>query len=183
MANPDAKHYWNYDIFTYITSLSHDPGKAPEDTAAFKPREVALGDTVFYSRGFMVLEKIDSRKNLPGQDFAPTDSASVATIKVFAKTSSIYTLTPLLVNKGGTTMSFTDTATAESLVVRVNRLTPSGAELGVKESDAVLQYITLKAYKFPFINLVWLGTLIMVLGTIMSMARRIQLNRGSLRKI
>jgi cytochrome c-type biogenesis protein CcmF len=34
MANPDAKHYWGHDIFTYITSLP-DPNKA-KDTASFK---------------------------------------------------------------------------------------------------------------------------------------------------
>ncbi|MDB5197491.1 MAG: hypothetical protein JWP88_1862 [Flaviaesturariibacter sp.] len=183
MANPDAKHYWNYDIFTYITSLSSDPGKAPEDTSTFKTREAKIGDTVFYSKGFMVLEKIDSRSNIPGQNFAPTDSASVASIKVYAKTSSIYNLQPLLINKGGATIPFADTATAESLVVQLQKLTPGGAELGIKESEAVLQYVTLKAYKFPFINLVWLGTIVMVIGTLMSMRRRIVLNKSALQKI
>lgn len=183
MANPDAKHYWNYDIFTYITSLSNDPGKAPEDTAAFKPVNAAIGDTIFYSKGFMVLEKIDSRSNIPGRDFTPTDSASVASIKVYAKTSSIYNLQPLLINKLGVNIPFGDTATAESLVVQLQKITPDGAELGIKESDAVLQYVTLKAYKFPFINLVWLGTIVMVIGVLMSMWRRITLNRSQLQKI
>lgn len=183
MANPDAKHYWNYDVFTYITSLSADPGKAPEDTASFKMHTAKPGDTIFYSKGYMVLEKLDTKNNIPGKDFAPTDSASVATLKVFAKTSSIYTLQPLLINKGGVAMTYADTATAESLIVQLKKIIPGGAELGIKESDAVLQYVTLKAYKFPFINLVWLGTLIMVGGILMSMARRIQLNKTAMQKI
>ncbi|MBD0333324.1 MAG: cytochrome c biogenesis protein CcsA, partial [Chitinophagaceae bacterium] len=34
MANPDAKHYWNHDVFTYITSLP-DPDKN-KDTSSFR---------------------------------------------------------------------------------------------------------------------------------------------------
>jgi cytochrome c-type biogenesis protein CcmF len=37
-----------------------------------------------------------------------------------------------------------------------------------------MQYVTLKAYKFPFINLLWAGTLIMVLGFFISMFNRLQ---------
>ncbi|RYY40699.1 MAG: cytochrome c assembly protein [Chitinophagaceae bacterium] len=183
MANPDAKHYWNYDVFTYITSLSNDPGKPVEDTAQFKPRKLRVGDTAWYSKGFMVLEEVQSRDNIPQAGFAPTDSASVATVKVFAKTSSIYTMQPLLVSKGGTRIPYADTVTAEGLVVQLQRVEPGNYELGVKESDAVLRYITLKAYKFPFINLVWLGTLVMVTGFVMSLFRRVRMNARSEAKL
>jgi len=45
-ANPDAKHYLTYDVFTYITSL---PNKSStEDTASFREKIAAIGDTVFY---------------------------------------------------------------------------------------------------------------------------------------
>jgi cytochrome c-type biogenesis protein CcmF len=178
MANPDAKHYWNYDVFTYITSLSNDPGKPVEDTTSFKIHEVKVGDTVFYSKGFLVLQGVQSRGNIPQQGFAPTDTASVATVKIFAKTSSIYTIEPLLITKGGTAMPFSDTVTAEGLIVQLQSTAGDKATLGIKESDAVLRYITLKAYKFPFINLVWLGTVIMVIGFAMSSARRMKMNRA-----
>ncbi len=86
MANPDAKHYWNHDVFTYITSLP-DPQKS-KDTSTFKIESITAGDTLFYSKGFAVLEKIISRNNVPGAGLSPSDSASVATLKVFAKTGS-----------------------------------------------------------------------------------------------
>jgi cytochrome c-type biogenesis protein CcmF len=81
-------------------------------------------------------------------------------------------------------MPYPDTVTAENLVVQLQKVNgPKGVELGIKESDAIMQYVTLKAYKFPFINILWLGTLIMVVGLIMSMVRRIKLNRNGLQKI
>jgi cytochrome c-type biogenesis protein CcmF len=181
MANPDAKHYWNHDVFTYITSLP-DPQKS-KDTSTFKIESITAGDTLFYSKGFAVLEKINSRNNVPGAGLSPSDSASVATLKVFAKTGSIYTIEPLLINKAGVAMPYPDTLAAENLVIQLQKLSGNKAEFGIMESDAIMQYVTLKAYKFPFINMLWLGTIIMVTGIMMSMIRRIRLNRNGLQKI
>jgi cytochrome c-type biogenesis protein CcmF len=176
MANPDAKHYLTHDIFTYITSLP-DPSKANEDTTSFKTREVAIGDTVFYSKGFAVLEDVSSIKNIPGVEFGANDSASVATIKVISKTSSIFTIKPTVINLKGTVFAQPDTVLQESLVMQLQKVDGKKVTLGVKESDSIMQYVTLKAYKFPFINLLWLGTLLMVLGFMISMIWRIQGNR------
>lgn len=181
MANPDAKHYFGHDIFTYITSLP-DPNKT-KDTATFKTQTVNIGDTVFYSKGFVVVENVTSRDNIPGAGMAPTDSASIATLKVYAKTESIYTVDPLLINKGGNLMPYPDTVAAESLVLQLQKVQGNKVELGIKESDSVMQYLTLKAYKFPMINLLWLGTIIMVVGFAISTIRRVQLNRNKLQKI
>lgn len=176
MANPDAKHYLTYDIFTYITSLP-DPEKTKEDTTSFKTKELSVGDTLFYSKGFFVLEDITSAKDVPGIQFGPNDSASVATVKLFSKTSSIYTVKPTVINMKGEVFSQPDTVVQESLVLQLQKVEGKKAFMGVKESDAVMQYVTLKAYKFPFINLLWLGTILMVIGFLISMAWRIQTNR------
>ncbi len=175
MANPDAKHYWDHDIFAYITATDN-PEKG-EDTTSFKPYELSIGDTVFYSKGFAVLQNLESHKNIPGAGMTGQDSASVATLKVQAQTGSVYTIKPILINKGGVQFSQPDTITAESLIVQLQKISGAKAELGVKENDSILEYITLKALKFPFINLLWLGTIVMVIGFLMSMVRRAKLNR------
>lgn len=176
MANPDAKHYWTHDIFTYITSLP-DPSKTKEDTTAFKTQELSVGDTVFYSKGFAVLEDVSSIKNVPGVEFGPNDSASVATLKIISKTSSIYTVKPTVINLKGTVFSKPDSVLPESLVLQLQKVDGKKVALGMKESDAIMQYVTLKAYKFPLINVLWLGTALMVLGFLISMVWRIQTNR------
>jgi len=47
-------------------------------------------------------------------------------------------------------------------------------EIGVKESTAVLDFVTLKAYEFPYINVLWLGILVMVIGIVMSIVQRVR---------
>jgi cytochrome c-type biogenesis protein CcmF len=136
-----------------------------------------VGDTVFYSKGFAILEDLKSVKNIPDPNFGPNDSATVATVKVMAKTSSIYTTKPILINKGGELYAQPDTILQENLIFQLQKVNGNHAELGVKETDSLLQYVTLKAYKFPFIILVWMGTIIMVIGFLVSMRRRIITNR------
>lgn len=175
MANPDSKHYWNYDIFTYITSLP-DPDKL-KDTASFRTVDAKAGDTVFYSKGYAVVQDVASFKNIPNVPLGVNDSASVATLKIFAKTGSVYTGRPILVNKDGGSFPQPDTLTAENLVFQLQKVDGKKIQLGLKESEGIMQYVTLKAYKFPFINLVWIGTIIMVIGIFISLLHRRQQGR------
>jgi cytochrome c-type biogenesis protein CcmF len=76
------------------------------------------------------------------------------------------------VKDGGSSVK-TDTIMEQNLIFALER---KGQEikLGLKESNAVMRYITLKAYRFPWINLLWLGTIIMVIGFLLSMWNRIK---------
>lgn len=175
MANPDARHYLTHDIFVYITSLP-DPEKN-KDTSAFHPATLKLGDTAFYSKGFYVLKDVATQDHIPAGGLAPEDKVSIATIQVFSDNKTSNTAKPILINKGGALFPAQDTVTSENLIFQLNKVNENEVELGVKESNSILQFVTLKAYKFPFINLLWAGTIIMVIGLIISMVRRIQLNR------
>lgn len=177
MANPSSRHYWDHDVFTYITALPN-PDKN-KDTANFHNELLKEGDTAFYSKGYFVLEKITTKDSIPTGDFEPDDKATLATIKVHSKNNTSYTSLPLLVNRRGNLFDVPDTVHSESLIFRINKLVDQKVELGVKESSSVLEYITLKAYSFPFINILWLGVIIMVIGILIGMVRRIQLNNSS----
>jgi len=178
MANPASRHYWDHDVFTYITSLPNPEKK--EDTTAFKPNKLKAGDSLFYSNGFIVLQEVRSKDSLPVEIFGPNGHLYETPVKIFSKTGSIYSVTLKLAVAKGNMIALPDTVIAESLILQLQKVNPDKSiELGVKESNAVMQYVTLKAYKFPFINLLWLGVIITATGIIISMVRRIRLNRGS----
>jgi cytochrome c-type biogenesis protein CcmF len=178
MANPDAKRYPDHDIFTYITSLP-DPAKN-KDTASFQPKQVQKGDTVFYSEGYMVLNNVVVNPSNDKYHFKETDTALMADITVYSKSGQSYSARPLYYIKNSRVNYVIDTVVVPNLQIGFTKvLDDKKIELQVKESNALMQYITLKAYKFPFINLLWLGTLIMALGALVSMVRRIRSNKAS----
>ncbi|MET0635061.1 MAG: cytochrome c biogenesis protein CcsA [Chitinophagaceae bacterium] len=175
MANPDSKHYPDHDIFTYVSALPNR--EKITDTATFSTNRIKVGDSIFYSQGVLVLESLTSRTNLPIEGFKPGDEGTVARIKAFSFNNSSYMAQPLLINAGGQQLSVPDTIMSQSLIVKINSVDGQTADIGVKESDNILEFVTLKAYKFPWINLLWAGIVITAIGIFMSMARRIRLNR------
>ena len=177
--NPDAKHYWNKDIFTYLTFLG-DPTKIKaNDTSTFKNTEVKIGDTLFYSNGIMVLNKVVVNPQNERYNFAATDTAIALDISVIAKDGNRYTSQPLIKVVNGTVVKVPDTVMAQSLVIQFNQVKDQQKgllEMGVKETSGVLDFVTLKAYEFPFINVLWLGIMVMVVGFFMSIYQRLKTN-------
>ncbi len=174
MANPSSRHYWDHDVFTYITSLPN-PDKM-NDTAKFKSLWMKVGDTSMYSGGYFILEKISTRDHIPNSSFKPTDSATVASLKIHSIHNTTYESQPLLIKSSENLYINNDTVVAENLIFRINQVEGERVELGIKESNSIMKYVTLKAYKFPFINLLWLGILVTATGILMSMVRRIRAN-------
>lgn len=178
MANPDARHYWDHDVFTYITSIPN-PENA-KDTSSFKPFTRKPGDSLFYSKGFIVVQNVSQKDSVPEELFGADGSLYEVPLKIYSKTGSAYSVTSRLANAKGDWFAIPDTIPSESLVIQLQKINADKTvELGVKESDAVLKYVTLKAYRFPFIKLLWYGVWITAIGIIISMIRRIQLNRKS----
>jgi len=181
MSNPDARHYWDHDVFTYITSIAN-PDKT-KDTVSFKTNKLKIGDSLFYSSGFLILQNVTQKDNLPQDLFGKDGSLHEAAIKIYSKSGSIYSVTSKLAIAKGEVLALPDTIIAESMILQLQKVNPDKTiELGVKESNAVMQYVTIKAYKFPYINVLWIGIVVTAIGILMSMVRRIQLNRNSLTK-
>ncbi|MBI3718393.1 MAG: cytochrome c biogenesis protein CcsA [Sphingobacteriales bacterium] len=170
MANPDSKHYWNKDIFTYITSLP-DPEKN-KDTANFHDKTVKIGEKIFFASGYMTVDTVTSAYERTRINTKAADSVVALKISVIGKDSSNHLAQPLLVYTKGNSVSIPDTVLSQDLSVRLNAITTDGINIGVKESDSLLQYVTLKAYVFPMINILWIGIIVMVIGFLMSMWRR-----------
>ncbi len=98
----------------------------------------------------MVLEKITSRDSLPEELFGKGGALYEAQIKVHSKNSTSYTAMPKLAIAKGNALPVTDTVVSESLIIKLNKVNGNKVELGIKETDSIMEYVTLKAYKFPF---------------------------------
>lgn len=180
--NPSAKHYWNRDIFTYLTFLG-DPEKIKAaDTSTFKNTTVRLGDTLFYSKGIIVVNNVTVNPSNAKYQFSQNDTAIALNMTIISKEGNRYEAQPLLRVKDGGIYSLPDTVMAQSLILQfaqVKDQTKGLLQIGVKESSAVLDFVTLKAYEFPFINILWIGVLVMVAGIVMSIVQRIKQAKNS----
>ena len=169
-SNPGARHYIDRDVFVYITSWLNPDNI--QDTTTFRSKMAREADTMFYSNGFIVMERMLSANRHDNKDLPVVDSAWLTQLRVYAKDGREFTAEPAFLVKDGAPALKLDTIMEQSLILKLDRDGNGKMQLGVRESAAVTRYITLKAYEFPWINLLWLGTIIMVVGFIMSAINR-----------
>jgi len=178
--NPDARHFWNKDIFTYISYA--DKLDRDKDTSKFYQHPLSAGDTVFYSSGFIILDSVVINPRNDKYQFKPTDTALMASLTVVSKDSVRYKARPLFAfkaNKG--VEKILDTVISQNLAISFDRVISNNKiAISVKESSNLVPFVALKVLEFPFIRLVWLGTLIMMVGFGMSIIRRIKLVQNKL---
>jgi len=169
--NPDSKHYWNRDIFSYITYAADMDNR--DDTAQFKRYTVNVKDTVYYSNGFFTLNNVVPNPNNKKYQFHPTDTALMADITVFSKEGTRFTAQPVFYVEGNEARYIVDTVFAQNIAIAFSRvLENQKIELQVKESNRMVPFIALKVYEFPHINLLWAGIIIMTMGFGVSMVYR-----------
>ena len=174
-ANPDAKHYWLKDIFVYITSFQDH---SEDDTVAFKPAKIKMGDSIFYSNGYIKLNQVLVNPN-PNRPAGTNEL--VLDLQVTSKEGLQYSSKPGIVLEGLNMEQQLDTIKAQNLVISFNKVVSQEEgilEIGIKESKSLTNLITLKVYEFPFINVLWIGVVVMTIGFMMSMLQRNRKNKA-----
>ncbi|MFN5914187.1 MAG: cytochrome c biogenesis protein CcsA, partial [Chitinophagaceae bacterium] len=172
-SNPGAQHYVSSDIFVYITSWLN-PDQIV-DTTTVRYANIKAGDTVFYSNGYVVVNKLLAANKGENKDLPMVDSAWVSEVTVESKEGLKYTMSPAYMVKDGSGIAKTDTIMEQRLVLSLRKNPENGKiQIGLREPNALVRYITLKAYRFPWINVLWIGTIITVIGFMISMAFRIR---------
>ncbi|WP_224014451.1 cytochrome c biogenesis protein CcsA [Ferruginibacter albus] len=175
-SNPDIKSYLTHDIFTYI-SYTLNP-ETNQDTAHYTLHDVKEGDTIFYSKGIMIFNGVT--KNAVDNKFklSPANGIVVqANLTVIGKDSMKYIAEPVIQIDNESATSFEDTLYAQNLYVKFAGVTSDNkVKIAVKESEKIIDFVTIKAFYFPYIKLVWLGLLLMVAGFIVSIRQRANLS-------
>lgn len=176
-ANPDSKHYLHQDIFSYITYA--DKLQEGEDTAKYRISNVKIKDTIFYSSGYMILDSVQMAPANDRVNFNPGDTAIMAKLTVvsFSRPEKSLKAQPYFYFHGRDIDYRPDTLISQGLAVNLSGIDNENQsfKIGVKESSRMTPFVALKVLRFPFINFVWIGILVMLAGFVMSMVRRAKL--------
>ncbi|MFD2163930.1 heme lyase CcmF/NrfE family subunit [Paradesertivirga mongoliensis] len=183
VASPDTRHYLTYDIYTHATAApqikedKHEPHEGhSEDEEYDTPltKEVSPGDTINYSKGFIVVKSVNRDASIEKIPLAPNDIAVGMELDVVTG-GKTFTVQPLYLIKNGNKFDFAKTIEEAGLKLRFSNIYPDRDKLELmvyQKPAAPKKWIVLKAIKFPYINLLWGGTIIMVIGFLLSIFRR-----------
>ena len=140
------------------------------------------GDTSFFTGGYIILNQvINNPTNARYQYNRPGDVALMADITVVGKDSVKRTAMPLIEVDSLGVINRDDTLYSQNLYLRFAGVGEEKhhIKIGIKESEQLIDFVTVKAYIFPFVKLVWLGLIIMAIGLVMSMLQRGKFGPGA----
>lgn len=188
--DPDTRHYFDKDIYTHVTYavLSEPVKKDKKENAYTEPKNYIghVGDTIFASNALVIIDSI--RTNISKEAYSKNDSLLIVTAVLRCvtsqnKTSFVY---PDYVIKNSTV--FPKEAINEELGLKFAfwKINPDEGTVEITMSEHVSNtkdFIVMEAHLFPYINILWIGCLLMAIGTLIAIIERVRRNRHKLKAV
>lgn len=179
VAEPDTKHFGHKDIYSFVTYAEVETEEAKQEPEEYKntsTKQLAPGDTLFAGQALIIFNGFNLQVDRTKYDLQEGDIAVAADLTALDISGKKTQLTPVYVIRDR--MAIPIPAEMEELGFRLilNKVLPDEgkAEIALYEKpDAYREFIVMKAMIFPWINILWAGCLVMIIGTVMAIRRRL----------
>ncbi|MBK8848204.1 MAG: cytochrome c biogenesis protein CcsA [Bacteroidetes bacterium] len=177
VAEPSTKHFIDKDIYTYVQYADLEDKKNSSDYTEPRTVQLGMGDTVSTSFALVILDSIRAKTIKDGGSqmeiaahFTALDINNKRhNIEAIYKIENLMAYSePVMNAELGLQLAFTGVKPKENKI---------DIQLSEKKSNK-REFIIMKAIVFPHINILWLGCLLLVIGTWVAIAQRIRLNRN-----
>jgi cytochrome c-type biogenesis protein CcmF len=177
---PDTRHFWNKDIFTHITyaEITEDEEEALYEQA--DTFQVALHDSIFASNAIVTLEEISTNVDLPELELQDDDLVIKATLRATDASNNTHFSNPLMIIRNNQVYTVNDSISALGLDFNLVKISPETGKVSVtmaEKKDNGKDFIIMQAMIFPYINVLWIGCFIMIIGSFIAIYARVSLSR------
>jgi cytochrome c-type biogenesis protein CcmF len=171
LASPDIKRFFGRDLYSYVSSIP-----APDRDREWSETEqhtLKIGDTIFLNDYVAVLKDVKRENKVPGVKLGSNDVAVRAHFHLMGKNQN-YDVYPLYIVLMEDKMVGQIPELVEDLGVKITfmSINPSDEVFTFGVNTTQKDYIILKAIEKPAINILWIGTLVLVIGLLMAIFRR-----------
>jgi len=186
-SNPDTKHFLSNDIYTHITYADLSDNSVANKDAYQEPTNFVghMGDTIFANNAIIKIDSITT--NLTEEQFAKSDSLLIVTavLKATDVNGKVYTARPKYILRNNMVMPNESELDELGLKFIFWKINPNEGSIEIQMSEKVnntKEFVVLEAYMFPFINVLWLGCILMIIGTVIAIIERRRVNKISVLK-
>jgi len=174
ISNPDTKHYWTKDVFTHVSSIPK-PLEEDEKQKDLQTYEVAVGDTILLKNYLMLVKGINPAPVHEEYLALPGDIAASAILEVKNISNQSFTMEPVYYVRNSEEFNLPVADEESGLSVSFLKIMPkeSKIRLAIEQELKDEEFIILKAIVFPYINLLWLGCILMSAGFGIALWRRL----------
>ncbi|MDB5115921.1 MAG: cytochrome biosis protein, partial [Mucilaginibacter sp.] len=186
ISSPDTKHYLFSDLYTHVNmsnaitfdegteAAGHDEVEDDKKYEAPLTYEVAPGDTIRFRDGYMILESIAKVDHVQDIPITSKDVAIGAKLRIVSHTKT-YEAEPIYMIRSNNAFDFARKVDDAGLKLRFTKVLPQKSKIEItlyQQPESARKWIVMRAIQFPDINFLWSGTIIMVIGILLSIFRR-----------
>ncbi|MFN8356998.1 MAG: cytochrome c biogenesis protein CcsA [Spirosomataceae bacterium] len=168
-ASPAIRHEWQRDVYTHVKDAPL-PTSEPEWSKT-ETHTVAMQDTFFVNDYVAILDGVVRTDDVDGVKLNEGDAAVKAVIRVMDKDRTVE-LNPTYVIKDGMVGRKPLVDKELGLRIRFENIDPKTGQFSFATNSTQRDYVVIKAIEKPFINLLWIGTVVMLIGMSIAMWRR-----------
>jgi cytochrome c-type biogenesis protein CcmF len=168
VASPDIKRFWNKDIYSHVNYV-----QMPEDREWSSPIDyaVTVADTFFLNDYVAILDDVVGVREVDGMELGEGDVAAMAKLRILERDGEKL-LRPTFVIKNNQVWSKPVVSNELGLRVQLNQINPENGLFTFSIARSEREYIVVKAIEKPFINLLWIGIILLITGMFLSAFRR-----------
>jgi cytochrome c-type biogenesis protein CcmF len=178
---PDTKHYLNRDIYTHVTYgvMEMDTSKAYLNAYSDAKNFIGhAGDTIIASNALVVIDSIKADKTQAEYYKSDSEIVVTAVLKAITSQSKVYYAYPQYIIKNNVVIPKEDVINPLGLKFVFWKINPQEGtvEITLSEKNSnTKEFIVLEAYMFPYINVLWIGCILMAIGTGIAVRERLRL--------
>lgn len=171
--SPDIKRFWNRDLYSHLSAVPLD--ETEREWSEPEAEILHLKDTAFVNDYIAILDDVERIPSFPGATIKEEDIALRAHVRVLGPNGQVYFLHPIyviMVSEGNVVGYVPETLEDLGIRVTFKELNPEKEAFTFEFSSTQRDYIILKAIEKPMINVLWMGTVLLVLGLVIAIFRR-----------
>lgn len=169
LASPDIKRSLGKDLYTHVSSIPNPD--EPKEWTETEETEIAINTNFFVNDYVATLTNIERIVQVEDVNLSAEDVAVKATIKVQGETRD-YFIQPIFVIKDGLVGRIPDQIPDLGLKINVLNIHPEKGTISLGYNTTQKSWIVMKALEKPLINVLWIGTLILMFGFSIAIYRR-----------
>lgn len=169
ISSPDIQRKYNKDLYTYVSMVTN-----PNDEGQWSATEdftIAMKDTFFVNDYVAILDNVVRTDQVDGVTLGEGDAAVKAIIRILDNEQE-YVITPSFVIRDRTIGRKAETSEELGLRIQFREINPQTGEFTFGVNTRQRDFIVMKALEKPLINILWLGTFVLVIGFVMATIRR-----------
>ncbi len=172
--SPDVKHAWNHDIYTYVSLDPRLAAEAGEEKqwSQTVAATVSIGDTIYLNDFVAILHDVTRVTDVENVTLGPNDAAVQANFEVLGKNFQQFTLSPTFIIKEGMVAMPAFESEETGIKIKFTEINPKTQQFSFAYNTTQQDLIIIKALEKPYINLVWIGSILIFIGLFVSTFRR-----------